>query len=259
MKDDLGRIFQNALSTAKTKEAYETKILEKEQAVYDVNAKTEELKGLIHRHKYKRFDKRFPVGLAVLAGGIILTLCLITSIVNNDIDTADIIAVTIFTLPAYIASGLLLGFYFRSLSKHKKLTVKYEAELADHEAKCPELLSAIQPELDAIKAEAKEFWVREKENLAMFPEEHRNSASIAVIAESAELYNLDNLETAVAFGEMRLTNQALSRSIEEIRAEIDGINKSIDRISSESTEAKKSAGSFLGTVIFLSVLDSIFD
>ena len=257
MKDDLGRIFQNALSTAKTKEAYETKILEKEQAVYDVNAKTEELKGLIHRHKYKRFDKRFPVGLAVLAGGIILTLCLITSIVNNDIDTADIIAVTIFTLPAYIASGLLLGFFFRSLGKHKKLTVKYEAELAEHEAKSPVLLPRLQAELKSVKEEAKKFWAREKQNLAMFPSGYRNYASVAAIAESAELFNLDKLETAVAFGGILLTNQELSRNNEELREEINDIKKSIESL--KIVYEKQSTRDHNASLVWSAVLDSIFD
>ena len=259
MKDDLGMIFQKALATAKTKEAYETKILEAEQAVHDITSKTEELKGLVHRHKHNRIDRRLPIGLAVLAGGIILTLTIISSIVNNDMNTEDIIALSIFTAPAYIAAGLLLGFFFRSLGKHKKLTVKYEAELAEHEAKSPVLLPRLQAELESVKAEAKEFWAREKQNLAMFPPKHRNSDSIAVIAETAKLFNFDNLENALAIGEIRLTNLELSRSIDELREEIDGINKSIDRISKAAEENKKSNHSFIGSVILLAALDSIFD
>ena len=257
MKDDLSMIFQKALATAKTKDAYETKILEAEQVVYDITSKTEELKGLVHRHKHNRIDRRLPIGLAVLAGGIILTLTIISSIVNNDMNTEDIIALSIFTAPAYIAAALLLGFFFRSLGKHKKLTVKYEAELAAHEAKSPELLPRLQAELESVKAEAKEFWLREKQNLAMFPAGYRNYVSVAAIAESAELFNHDKLETAVAFGGILLTNQELSRNNEELREEINNIKKSIEHLN--IVYEKQSTRDHYASLAWTAVLDSIFD
>ena len=257
MKDDLGIIFEKALSTAKTKEAYGNKIMEVGQKIHDINTKTEELKKLVHHHKHDRIDRRLPIGFAVLALGIILTLTIISSIVNNDMATEDIIALSIFTAPAYIAAGLLLGFFFRSLGKHIKLTAKYEAELAEFESKSTELLPPLQTELEAIKSEAKDFWTREKENLAMFPAGYRNYASVAAIAESAELFNLDKLETAVAFGGIILTNQELSRNNEELREEINDIKKSIERLKIDYE--KQSTRDHIASLAWFAVLDSIFD
>ena len=259
MKDDLSMIFQKALATAKTKDAYETKILEVEQAVYDITSKTEELKGLVHRHKHNRIDRRLPIGLAVLAGGIILTLAIATSVVNNEMVTEEIIATSLFTAPAYIAAGLLLGFFFRSLGKHKKLTVKYEAELAAHEEAAPRLLAEHQSRLDDLTNKAKAFWAEEKENLAMFPPEHKNLNSVTVIAEYARNLNIDNINTATAFGELVLTNRALSADVQKIHEEIKLINASVDKLRSDTEAAKKSSNSIWGAVILHTVLESIFD
>ena len=128
---------------------------------------------------------------------------------------------------------------------------------SDEEART--LLAGYRDELDSITRKAKEFWSLEKENLAVFPPQHRNLNSLTVIAQVARELKINNLEQALAFGEMRLQNQELSKNADELRQKVDELNKTVDNLNNTVQKKNNTGTAIVGGVILHAVIDSIFD
>ncbi|MBR4941611.1 MAG: hypothetical protein IKZ19_06385 [Clostridia bacterium] len=259
MENNLDLLFTKALSTARKKDQFETQIREAEEKIASVGIERERLLGLVIHHKTHRKGARPFVSPLVLIGAALL-LWLLTSPENGiTTDPSGLIAAIAFVSPGFIIPLILMLTFFRSERRHKKLAAKYEAELKEVEETAPRLLAGYRDELDSITRKAKEFWSLEKENLAVFPPQHRNLNSLTVIAQVARELKINNLEQALAFGEMRLQNQELSKNADELRQKVDELNKTVDNLNNTVQKKNNTGTAIVGGVILHAVIDSIFD